>query len=222
MLYSEERKFIFVAVPKTGTTSIQRRLLEIDPEIHRNKVRNAAGDWVTLATHATACEIRAAMGSRSNQMTVIAFLRDPRDVLVSKYYFYRFGRAAHKHGLFQLGGRPEGTRLNLGTSLRVMSTQILPLRLWARLYPLPSSLGYISDGKGTLLVDKIGITERLHEEVLRIFVPLGYTAKDLQIETVNRTEYDRSRARDPWIKALVERRLPKDCALYEQILAERA
>ena len=218
MLYSEDRKYVFVAVPKTGTTAIQDRLREIDPDIKHNQVRDACGDWVKIATHATAAQIRAVMGARADDFTFIAFLRDPRDILVSKYHFYRSGRAAHKHGLFQTE-RLKHRIPNLGLTLRVLSAQLLPLSLWARLYPLRSSVSFVTDDESDkLMVDQLGTTERLQEDVMRIFSAFGYTPEELQLRIANRTNYNR--AQNPKIAAIAERRLSEDCALYDRLRAE--
>ena len=214
MLYSKDRKFIFIAVPKTGTTSIQDRLCDVDPCLLRNRVHNAAGTLVKVPTHASAAEIRIIMGARATGFTFIAFLRDPRDVLVSKYHFYRSGRAARKHGLLQ-AAPPRQRSFHLGLSLRVLSAQILPLPLWARFYPFPSSTSYISDGEGKLIVERLGLTENLQEDMTQIFKSFGYTFEQLQLSIVNRTEYKRTR--DPKIDAIAVRRLPEDCALFDRI-----
>lgn len=196
-------------MPKTGTTSIQRRLVDVDPGLLRNRVHDKAGILVNVPTHASALEIRKIMGARAKEFTFIAFLRDPRDLLVSKYHFYRSGRAARKHGLRQ------APRVHLGITLRVLSAQILPLPLWARFYPFPSSTSYISDGEGKLIVERLGLTENLQEDMTQIFKSFGYTSEQLQLSIVNRTEYKRTH--DPKINAIAVRRLPEDCALFDRI-----
>jgi glycosyltransferase involved in cell wall biosynthesis len=216
MLYSEGRKFVFVAVPKTGTTSIQDRLQEVDPDLMRNKVHDAQGALVTVPTHATALEIRKIMGPRAQEFTFVAFLRDPCDVLVSKYHFYRSGREAREHGLFPTA-RPENRGFHLGRTLRVLSAQILPLSLWARVYPFPSSSSYITDEAGHLIVEQIGTTEHLQQDALRIFGAFGYTPEELHLDMANRSDY--ARVPDPRIKAITLRRLPGDCALFDRLRA---
>lgn len=205
-------------MPKTGTTSIQRRLVDVDPGLLRNRVHDKAGILVNIPTHASALEIRKIMGARAKEFTFIAFLRDPRDVLVSKYHFYRSGREAREHGLFQTQ-RPKQRGFHLGRTLRVLSAQILPLPLWARFYPFPSSTSYISDGEGKLIVERLGLTENLQEDMTQIFKSFGYTFEQLQLSTVNRTEYKRNR--DPKVDAIAVRRLPEDCALFDRVRTER-
>lgn len=220
MLYSEDRKFVFVAVPKTGTTALQRRLREVDPGIRHNAVQDAQGTLVKVPTHATASEIRRIMGTeRARQVTFVAFLRDPRDVLVSKYHFYRSGRAARTQGLAQSGTDAE-IRYNPGTMARVLFSKALPLTVWARVYPFKSSSHFVTDGQGRVIVDRIGRTDTLQDDVNRIFSAFGYTPEQLVLGVSNRTEYDRSATRDPRLEAIVKRRLPEDCALFDRLQAE--
>lgn len=220
MLFSDIRKFVFVAVPKTGTTAIQQRLLAVDPDVYRNQVIDASGNWVKVPTHATARQIRDVMGPRADQFTFIAFLRDPYDVVVSKYHFYRSGRAARIVGLAPSRG-DEPQKFDLGRTLRVLSAKALPLELWVRLYPFPSSQSFIVDANGQPIVDQVGMMEHLQEDVLRIFTPFGYMPKDLELGIANRTDYDHEVARDPQLKTIVGRRLPEDTALFERLRAQR-
>lgn len=213
MLYSETRKFVFVAVPKTGTTAIQKRLRQIDPELHRNHVHNEAGELVHVPTHATAAEIRSIMGAAAQGFTFVAFLRDPREVVLSKYHFYRAGRAARKQGL--AGGSVEERQFHFGRALRVLGAQVLPLLLWARLYPYRSSTHFVTDSAGNLIVDHIGLQERLQEDVTSIFSTFGYSLEDLALGVANKTDYARSIESD--LAAVVARRLPEDCALYDHL-----
>ncbi|MFT6286155.1 MAG: hypothetical protein ACJA09_000898 [Alcanivorax sp.] len=218
MLYSEDRKFVFVAVPKTGTTSIQSRLCEVDHRLRRNWVHDAAGALVKVRTHATALEIRRIMGARAKEFTFIAVLRDPRDVLVSKYHFYRSGRAAKKHGLVQAKWH-KYRDFQFGSALRVLSAQILPLSIWVRFYPFPSTASYVTDDEGNLIVDRFCTIENLQEDVMHTFKYFGYTPDELQLSIANRTQYKRTRY--PKIAAIAERRFATDCALFDRIREER-
>lgn len=221
MLYSEDRKFVFVAVPKTGTTAIQRRLREVDPGIRHNMVQDAQGALVKVPTHATALEIRRIMGTdRARQVTFVAFLRDPRDVLVSKYHFYRSGRAARTQGLAQ-SGTDAVTRYRPGKMVRVLFAKALPLTVWARLYPFKSCSHFVTDGQGRVIVDRIGWAETLQDDVDRIFSAFGYTPEQLVLGVSNRTEYDRSTTRDPKLGAIVARRLPEDSALFDRLQSKK-
>lgn len=217
MLYSEARNYVFIAVPKTGTTAIQKRLAQIDPDLQRNRVRTETGDWVAMPTHATAAQVRAVMGRRAEDTTFVAFLRDPRAVMVSKYNFYRTGRAARKQGLAKGEPGANGKRFHAKRAMKVLVAKALPLPLWARFYPYSTSASFVTDKSGALIVDRIGLAERLQQDVDAIFGSLGYDPADLQLGTENRTEYDRSAGSDPALEAIVAQRLAQDCALYDQV-----
>lgn len=219
MLFSEDRKFVFIAVPKTGTTAIQKRLQQIDPNIRRNEVRDKAGRLVQIPTHATARKIREVMGARAADFTFVAFVRDPRDVIISKYYFYRSGRAAKKQGL---SGAYEGqqSKFQLTRIVRVLSAQLLPLHVWLRVYPYKSSAHFITDDLGAINVEKIGLYNRLQEDAQSIFSEFGYDSSDLVLNVENQTTYDRSKNQSSSISNIVERRLSQDCAIFDSALVE--
>lgn len=221
MLFCEEKKFIFVAVPKTGSGAIQTRLVECDPEVRRNAAIDETGTWVEMPNHASARQIRKVMGSRAKDYTFIAFLRDPRSVILSKFHFLREGRAARLQGLTGQP-RPEGVRFNLGITMRVLFAQALPLRVWSQLYPFRSSGSFVTDENGTLIVDEIGLMERLQEDVNRIFGRYGYSKADLDLPMWNRTDYDRATFDLGVLDGVAARRLSRDIALYRVAIKKSA
>ncbi|MEQ8693688.1 MAG: hypothetical protein RIC89_22985, partial [Pseudomonadales bacterium] len=95
--------------------------------------------------------------------------------------------------------------------------KILPLSLWARLYPYKSSVYFVSDKAGDLLVDRIGRMEHMQQDAVAIFTAFGYRPEDLKLRVENRTDYDRSHALDSRIAAIVAQRLPADCALFDAL-----
>lgn len=93
MIMSTERKFVFVEVPKTGTSAIARRLLEIDPTLERDIVYLPDGSRVHLdSTHTSATKLRQMLGTSAANYTFVGFLRDPVDLIASKYFYYKVGR----------------------------------------------------------------------------------------------------------------------------------
>ena len=121
MLISEARKFIYIAVPKTGSTSIESHLVSLDPTIQRNRVPQPDGTWASVNKHARAVDVQSKMGSLMRDYTTVAFIRDPISTVVSKYHHYRSGRAAQRARQWKFNKRLNQTRL------RVLSTMILPL-----------------------------------------------------------------------------------------------
>lgn len=212
MLFSEKRKFIFIAVPKTGTTAIQKHLLELDPELKKNHLQTADGDWIKVPTHVKAREVRELMGERADEFTFVAFLRNPQDIIASKYHFYRDGRAAKKNRIFSSASIAR--RINPGTLARVWFAKAMPLSIWARVYPFSSSMDFITCPNGEILIQKVGVTEKLQADVTRIFSSLGYCPDSLMIGIENQTEYDRGK--NDMLQTIARQRLPDDYYFFDQ------
>lgn len=190
MLISETRKFIYIAVPKTGSTSVEAQLMALDPQIRRNKVPRPDGTWITVHKHATAAEIRRHMGENMNDYTVIAFIRSPISTVVSKYYHYRLGRGAERARQLSFSRRA------VGLQLRVLSTFLLPLHIWTLLYPYSKTHEFLLGGDGEILVDEIGDFSKLQEDFNMIFGNLGFDAKELALPMTNKSKYSSKRHED--------------------------
>ena len=134
MLISESRRFVFIAVPKTGSSAINNHLVRVDPSIKRNEVLDENGVWQKIHAHITAAEVRRIISSRADHYTFNAFLRRPQDVLRSKYFFYANGRPANSFDRRKIGFRDREVDgiVDFGTALRVLVARILPLPLLDR------------------------------------------------------------------------------------------
>ena len=219
MLFSKDKRFVFVAVPKTGTTAIEERLLKIDPTLRHNEVATASGQWRNVPTHATAAEIRAIMGSQADNFTFVAFFRDPCEAIRSKYFFYRNGRPAQ---MLATGGlvvrkRPRDGKVSIGLALRIALAKILPLTVWAFLYPFKSGAHFVTDAEGRIVVDTFGDFDRLQEEVERIFGAVGYDPARLDLGIVNRSEYDRHQPAGQALAFIAGLKLPRDIEIYREV-----
>ena len=87
MIISEHHKYIFLAVPKTGSTSVERCLLQHDATAIQNRVRVGAED-VAVGPHISALELRRILGDSYHKYRSFAFVRHPfsrgRDLLRSQ------------------------------------------------------------------------------------------------------------------------------------------
>ncbi|MFG6637671.1 hypothetical protein ACGYJ8_17145 [Sulfitobacter sp. 1A12126] len=206
MIVNDERKFAFIEVPKTGTSTIAKCLLQIDPGCRRNRLIGLDGRAVEVPVHATVSDVRRLLGSDAEQYTFVAFLRDPVEVMVSKYHFYRTGRAAQ---------RSASERGDIGRKMRVAFARSLPIVAWCALYPFKSSAHFVLD-EGTLAVDLLGDFADIQTEVVRIFGRFGYEADQLALTFENRTGY--SRPSSPvyrWLQIIASIKLRQDFQLYE-------
>ncbi len=136
MLYSRSTNSVFIEVPKTASSSLCQLLSKEYPEkIVRNFV-NANGFGFVLKNHETVSGVVAAFLDRNLPLpSFLAVLRSPKELLMSKYSFYRNGRPARQ--LTDMG------RLPFGLYLRVRMAQLLPYWLWIWLYPFRSSLSFL-------------------------------------------------------------------------------
>jgi hypothetical protein len=95
MLYSEKYNLLFIAVPKTGTTSFTSALGEVI-ESRRNVVI-VDGVEVPCGEHDSLADVAARVGwDKVTEMTVVGAVRNPWDRLVSSYHFYRNGRVVSR------------------------------------------------------------------------------------------------------------------------------
>lgn len=180
MVISEAHRYIFIAVPKTGTTSISSFLLSADPTAVANVVC-VNGAEQRLPTHVTALEVKTLLGSRFDDYTSFAFVRNPFSKILSSYYFYRDGRAARK---VNAGEAP------LFTKAKVWSARALPFSVWSLLYPYNACRRYLVDERGELLVNHIGYFENFQHDLSKILVRLGFTGDLCALPHLNRTDHD--------------------------------
>jgi len=176
MIMSKDRKFVFIEVPKTGTSAVAKRLLEVDPTLKRDVVYLPEGTEQVCSTHITASEMRLALGHEAEEYCFIAFLRAPREQMISKYYFYKNGRA--KTRIY------DGSA-TFGRIVRHASTRLLPLHIWILVYPYKNSAHFVQDGQGRLCVDVLGDFNHLESHFRDIFSGFGYPRDHLTLVLSN-------------------------------------
>lgn len=212
MLISEDRKFIFLAVPKTGTTSIESHLQKLDPNIQRNAVLLPDGSWAAVHKHARAAEIYDLMGTNMKNFSVIAFVRDPTTTVISKYYYYKMGRGAERAKLAPF------SRVGILNKLKTLSAKVLPIRLWALLYPYSMTHQFLLDHDKKLLVDMLGKFDDLQSEFERIFEKFGYNTEDLILPVTNKSGYSGDRyINDSLLKRIVALKASLDKRIFDDI-----
>jgi hypothetical protein len=208
MNFSEKSKYIFIAVPKTGSTSISRFLKVNDKSCRKNNLVSAAGISIQVDTHINYKEIVAIIGNSIDNYATFAFLRDPYEKLFS-YYRYTI--------------RPKEGRTKYGLQVRIVRnvSWLLGFKLWALIFPYKSSVDFILDEQGNIGVKYLGRTEYLNsdfEEICKLenfdFLEMVGTMERMRSTKPKNLAHHLSVS---WFKKLIDKRLKKDIDVYNRI-----
>lgn len=174
MIYSSKHNFCFVAVPKTGTSSISKYLSSLDG-IERNIFPDAEGGATVINEHDPVRKIVKVMGEEKwESLFTFGGVRNPWSRVVSAYHFYRHGRAAKRVMAFR---QPHPVAI-----ANVLLAKLLPFSLWVRLYRTRTYLSYLVDERGQLAVDAVLKQESLNQDFSKVCEMIGVPPVDLPVE----------------------------------------
>lgn len=223
MFFSKRLGLLFVAAPKTGSTSVEAYLLQIDPEGERFKI--TLGDQIIDSRHvaspslghATASELRQVLGPRAYEsLNTFGFVRHPFEKLVSTYFFLQ-------QGSFRSALKVRSSKNRWGIMLRQLSgfslARMLPFWLWARIWPMKKCSDYFVDDTGTLIVDYLGCTDRLGEDLDLILQAMGISPSSEVVPHINRSKHSNARnyIGAGGLRRHLERKYREDIALFELV-----
>lgn len=216
MIISQEKKYIYMAVPKTGTTSVQKFLLENDKNATKNSVE-IEGNLYKFRGHMTALEIKRVLGVNYQNFTIIGFVRHPYGRIVSSYFFYRKGAKS-----WAWEGRE--SKKPTEQKLKIKLAQLLPFHIWALVYPYKSNIEYFFDAKNNLIVDlqNIGLFEDLEENLneilsrsnIRLEKEIPHENKSLH---VGEDEYFNNYI----FKRLIDLKVKRDLEFYNMVVSKK-
>ena len=217
MLFHEKRKFVFISVPKTGTTAIEKHLAEQDDEVSLNRVKAPEQPWARVTKHASVREIKALLGENADHYRFVAFFRDPRELVLAKYNWYRNGWPYEKWVTGTLPFlTPNHNWWKPSLAHRVLLARSLPFSIWLRFYPFKPNAHFVTDIKGQLDVDFFGLFENLQKDFIRIFTNFGYAPEQLNLPRENVTKYESYSADLDLVDRVVRSRCGQDLALIEK------
>lgn len=145
--------FIFIEIPKTGSTSVLR---VIGCGYSRNRIRvlrNVFGPVGKTKRHLTATELRTLPNFKKRN--VLAFIRNPYARIVSEYFFRNSRKAAFKNMTFEEFVRGVGEHIFEHPYPRLIDSK-------RHLIP---QVSFIKGPKGKVLVDFVGRQERLQSDL---------------------------------------------------------
>jgi hypothetical protein len=206
MIISDYYKYIFIANPKTGTTSIQKFLLENDPTARKN-ILKLNGEYCKVRGHSTANSLKKVMGDKFEEYAKVAFFRDPYSKVVSSYYFYNSCSIYNS-----LASKKYKWMFSLFRTSQILSAKILPFYFWTLLYPYKSNFEYLCDSDGNLLVDYLGDFQNLKSDFYRIFQNIGLDFSGYELPFINRSNHDEYSLyfRNSFYKGLIDKKINKD------------
>ena len=189
MFYSDRLNLLFVACPKTGSTSVQAFLSQLDSEgeCFRISLSDRTIDSTMVATdslgHATALEFRQVLGDEYyRKMRVIGFVRDPIEKLVSTYCFTRKVRLRSVFELKTPNGKLFLASKRVGT---ILAARLLPFSVWALLFPMKRCSSYFIDASDQIIVDYLGATHRLNSDLVEMLDDIGIDTSRLDVPRLN-------------------------------------
>lgn len=219
MIFSRDRKYIYVAVPKTGSRSIQQYLQEHDPTARFNEVY-AGEKWISVGDRDEAWKIRKAMGVEYFDYQSFGFIRHPYSKIVSSYFFYRNGEPLHENSFRVFLNATWLRKISLlATNFKMLSAKVVPFKIWALVYPYKSNEAYFYDDRGNLLVNHIGLYERLGEEFSRILVNIKFPKEGKELPHINKSlhKQDASYFSNSLFRKLIDLKVKADLNFYYRI-----
>jgi hypothetical protein len=226
MFYSPKYDLLFIAIPKTGTRSIEDALGRVDPSGERHKITldnrtiDSSMMYHGVVGHARAWELRDAIGNeRYDNMKTVAFIRDPFSKLVSSY---SYNKSMDLRSSFRIKGNNKRYLRIAKDFITKLIPKMLPFKIWALIYPMKSNMKYIFDRDGKKLVKYIGRTEYLEEDLVQILQHLNIVENHIDVKHINRSnhkEYEKYFGKD-CMSYLIKLKYNREYVFYKTISAE--
>ena len=217
MIISKQKKYIYIAVPKTGTVSVQKFLLDNDPSASKNHVE-IDGKKYLFQGHDTAFSIKKKLGNHYDSFKVFGFVRNPFSRTVSSYFFYRKGA---KEWIYKNKNR----KRPLDQQVRVLLARILPFKVWAIFYPYTANYKFLADSDLRSVVTFIGRFEHLNTDLQEILRQIGISADVSQLPYANTSKHktEKSYYGNGSFKKIMTWKMGKDIEFYNRhaALADR-
>jgi hypothetical protein len=154
MIISKTHKFLFVHIQRTGGTSISRHLL--DAQVNADQF---------LAPHAPVLDAKKLLSADYHDYFTFAFVRNPWDRLVSWYHMiktYGPGNTTNQFWAYVLANSTCFEEFIKNCTETIVQDGSGKSIMW-------NQVDYLSDSKGTIVVDAIGRFENYARDVRGIF-----------------------------------------------------
>lgn len=169
-MINHSKKIIFIAIPKTGTKTIEKAL----------------GNFADGHCHEKASQLKLKFGENTfNQYFKFCFARNPWDKILSEFKFMKKRLGEHKSGTLKINNNPNWPELGL---LDKMDFKTFIIGGFGKKWILPpSNLYWIIDSAGQIVVDFVGKFETLQKDFNFVCEKIG-TPKQ-QLPHKNKTKH---------------------------------
>jgi hypothetical protein len=210
MIVIQSKKLLFVSNPKTGTTKVQKVLLEKFPESKLNKVfSDNDNSVIKLNEHDHIDALKSKLGDLWNNYKSFVFVRSPYEKAVSAYNFY-------------LNGKPitrSDNKRQLQVYINILFTNLLPFSLWVLVKPIKTNYRYVIDNKNIVSVNHVGDYSQLLSQLEQL---LNFYEINIEISDrskLNKSTYNHSEDffKNTITKYLFDVKYKKDLFLYKRL-----
>lgn len=207
MIISDKHKYIFIAIPKTGSTTIQNFLRKNDDSCRMNCIQ-INNETIRVDAHIETKKLKKIMGKKFDEYVKFTFIRNPYSRVVSSYFFYKNGKTLRSRFFIR----------NLMARLNIILTRIFPFSVWSIIKPQKKMTDYLYDNDNQLLINLVGKTENLNEDLLMISKQLGISVKDETVPFKNKSTHSsvESYYSNKLYKKLYSKILKKDLKIYDK------
>jgi hypothetical protein len=225
MYFSKKLSLLFIACPKTGSTSIESYLTDLEPNGHKFKIilddREITSKEMHYGAigHAHAWEFKKALGEEMyNQLHIFGMVRHPFDKLISSYFFSKSKPIAIA---FKNKGKKHLLKRKLQTLISFITPKILPISIWSLLFPMKTCHDYFYDKEGNRIVKYLGRTDHINHDLDLILKEIGIIT-DLKIPHINKSNH---KNRDHYfnnklIRNYLNKKYERDIKLYQLVEEE--
>jgi hypothetical protein len=159
MLYIKSYNLLFISNPKTGTTTIQKLLLENFPNAKLNTIySNKKRSDIKLNEHDNISKLKFKLCNEFDEYTTFVFIRCPYEKAVSSYHFYKNGVPITRND----------NKRKFQVYLNIFLTKILPFGLWVLIKPIKENLKYVLDRNNKIAVNHIGTTNNIISDTKKL------------------------------------------------------
>lgn len=173
MITSENKKFLYIAVPKTGTTFIENHLREYLDDAESVRRSQNGPDDTELHKHSDIMDLNNLnLIDLHTDKFKVAFVRNPFDKIVSwfGYYIQRHKKNKTKKQHIEYYGD------------KYLSGEFIDFVKYGPSFIWKNSVSFLIDNFGKFHVDFIGRYENLYED-------MNYICDELKIPKVNNKKY---------------------------------